>query len=267
MAMTREEKNEYQREWRKRNKEHVKSSYGWGNDETREKRKEYYKEWYKRNKAKVASRLKGYSVKNKEKRSDYAKQYQDKNKERLKESAKKYRDENREKINKNRREYYAINKERLRKKSADYITQNKSKHNAYHSRYARERCKKDPPFKIKTSVSTVVCQALKSRGKTKGGSTFAHLPYTPKELVKHIENQFTDKMNWENHGSYWHIDHHVPHSHFKYESLDSIEFQRCWALANLRPLPAKENLSKGNRFEKDERKQLETIKFLEISQG
>jgi len=45
----------------------------------------------------------------------------------------------------------------------------------------------------------------------------------------------------------WNIDHIVPHSIFKYISMDSIEFQKCWALSNLRPYSAKQNILDGNR--------------------
>ena len=55
-------------------------------------------------------------------------------------------------------------------------------------------------------------------------------------------------MNWENYGSYWHIDHIKPKSLFIFESLEDEEFKQCWSLNNLRPLEAKENIRKGNRF-------------------
>jgi hypothetical protein len=60
-----------------------------------------------------------------------------------------------------------------------------------------------------------------------------------------LENQFNDKMNWENYGNYWHIDHIVPHSIFQYTSMEDESFMKCWALSNLRPLEAKQNMSDG----------------------
>ena len=44
-----------------------------------------------------------------------------------------------------------------------------------------------------------------------------------------------------------HIDHIVPKSHFRYEKPEDLQFKECWALHNLQPMWAKENLVKGNR--------------------
>ena len=55
-------------------------------------------------------------------------------------------------------------------------------------------------------------------------------------------------MSWENYGSYWHIDHIKPDSRFIYESVEDIEFKKCWALSNLQPLKAEDNLKKSNKW-------------------
>jgi len=53
----------------------------------------------------------------------------------------------------------------------------------------------------------------------------------------------------DNDSSTWNrqIDHIIPHSKFKYSSMSDKEFQECWALSNLRPYSAKQNIIKGNR--------------------
>jgi hypothetical protein len=50
-------------------------------------------------------------------------------------------------------------------------------------------------------------------------------------------------MNWENYGSYWHLDHVTPLSWFKEDELN-----KAWTLSNLQPLKAILNYSKGNRY-------------------
>ena len=66
------------------------------------------------------------------------------------------------------------------------------------------------------------------------------------ELVAHLERQFRPGMNWANYGrAGWHLDHIVPLASFDYSSPDDPEFKCAWALANLRPLWARENMSKG----------------------
>jgi len=95
------------------------------------------------------------------------------------------------------------------------------------------------------------------------------LPYTIEELKAHIEKQFlrpeNNWMNWGNHGAYklkswddknnstwvWNIDHIKPHSNFKYTSMEDESFKKCWALENLRPYSAKQNIKDGNRRSND----------------
>jgi 5-methylcytosine-specific restriction endonuclease McrA len=44
------------------------------------------------------------------------------------------------------------------------------------------------------------------------------------------------------------IDHIVPDSWFEYNTTKCDGFKKSWALDNLQPLWAKDNLRKGNRF-------------------
>tara|TARA_A100000172_G_scaffold79632_1_gene67136 strand:+ start:1813 stop:2883 length:1071 start_codon:yes stop_codon:yes gene_type:complete len=112
---------------------------------------------------------------------------------------------------------------------------------------ARRHMKKE--LMLKHNVSSRVRGAIKKTGGHKGGKTFEALPYTPQELREHIENQFDEKMNWDNHGDYWHIDHIIPQAALPYKSLEDENFQKCWDLKNLRPLEAKENIRKGSLYE------------------
>ena len=64
--------------------------------------------------------------------------------------------------------------------------------------------------------------------------------------------QFKGDMNWENMGQ-WHIDHIIPISLWQFEKPEDREFKQCWALANLQPLWAGDNLRKYNRVERDEK--------------
>ena len=73
--------------------------------------------------------------------------------------------------------------------------------------------------------------------------------YTVEDLKKHLEKQFKDGMNWGNYGK-WHIDHILPISAFNFEKPEDEDFQRCWALKNLRPFWAKDNFSKGGKLDR-----------------
>lgn len=72
--------------------------------------------------------------------------------------------------------------------------------------------------------------------------------YGPDELREHLERQFTKGMSWGNYGK-WHVDHIIPLSSFAVSGPDDPEVKRAWALTNLRPLWAKDNLKKSKRVE------------------
>jgi hypothetical protein len=118
----------------------------------------------------------------------------------------------------------------------------KSKNKSKIRQQERERRATDINFKIKKNVSRSIGHVIVKNGK----STFKYLPYTSQELRQHLENQFDDKMTWENYGTYWQIDHIIPHSLFKYLSMEDGAFQECWALNNLRPLEAHQNMMDGS---------------------
>ena len=64
---------------------------------------------------------------------------------------------------------------------------------------------------------------------------------TQQELLQHLEKQFLKGMNWENR-KLWHIDHIIPMDSAKtYE--DNYKLNH---FTNLRPIWAKDNLSKKN---------------------
>ena len=72
--------------------------------------------------------------------------------------------------------------------------------------------------------------------------------YTLEDLIKHLELKFDKKMNWNNYGSYWAVDHIKPKTLFSYSSAKELEFKECWDLKNLQPLEKIENIKKGNRY-------------------
>jgi endogenous inhibitor of DNA gyrase (YacG/DUF329 family) len=125
--------------------------------------------------------------------------------------------------------------------------------------YRKERLKNDPRLRLRKNVGMTVREALKRQMANKNGtSTFEYLPYTPLQLMEHIESQFDEHMSWDNYGDYWHLDHIVPQAALIYDSLTHPNFQKCWALNNLQPLERTKNISKGSwhkgkhhRYKKD----------------
>jgi len=107
-------------------------------------------------------------------------------------------------------------------------------------RYNCER-RKNPVYRLNHNICNSISYSLK---RNKDGCHWESLvDYTLQELVKHIEKQFKPGMSWDNYGE-WHLDHVIPKIHFNFTSYKDLDFKRCWALRNLQPLWAKDNLSK-----------------------
>jgi len=90
----------------------------------------------------------------------------------------------------------------------------------------------------------------KALGASKRGMSWKEfMPFTAAELRSHLENKFTAGMDWAAfmRGEI-HIDHVIPQSRFHFESPNDEGFKRCWALSNLQPLWAIDNVRKGARL-------------------
>lgn len=136
-----------------------------------------------------------------------------------------------------RRAKYA---ERLREKARHRYQRNKDKEAA---RNAKRRS--TISGRLRSRISSAVWHALKGSPTGKNRLSILNLlPYSIDDLRRHLERQFKGGMSWKTMGR-WHIDHIVPVSSFNISGPDCPEFRACWALTNLRPLWAEENIRKG----------------------
>lgn len=87
------------------------------------------------------------------------------------------------------------------------------------------------------------------RGSKAGRKWQSLVKFTSEELRDHLENRFTPLMTWENYGAYWHVDHIKPLAAFAFVRAEDEGFRECWALSNLQPLSAKDNLRKSSNYE------------------
>jgi hypothetical protein len=214
----------------------------------------YKQEYYQRNKADILKRQQQDYESNPDK---YRKRYQD-NAEAHRTYARKYQKENKEICNERCREYYRNNKEQVKDRSKKYREENKetlaATRQAPHYRdrvNARQRkLRLDPQRRLSDAVSGAISKKIRDNDGFKGGATWQALPYTPQQLREHVESQFEDWMNWDNWGhgeGNWHVDHIYPQSKLPYDSLTHPNFLKCWALDNLRPLCAVENVRKSDK--------------------
>ena len=101
----------------------------------------------------------------------------------------------------------------------------------------------DPSYRLRSAISARVRQCLKAGAKA-GRSLESILGYSMAELRDHLERQFRPGMSWDTYGS-WHIDHIVPVTAYRFTAPADPDFIACWALSNLQPLWAADNIRKG----------------------
>jgi hypothetical protein len=223
-----------------------------------------------------------YYVNNKEKIKIYSSEYRKNNKDLIKVRKKKYYDQNIIKIKekdkiyyqnnildmkKYNENYYKNNNKKLLEYQKEYYKNNKQDSINYQIEYARinkqkinrrqkNRRKNDINFKLRSIISISIIKKLKLSLSSKNNlSIIKYLPYTIQDLKVHLESKFESWMNWSNHGKYnkiwndndsstwvWNIDHIVPQSKFYFTSMEDQAFKDCWALSNLRPYSAKQNI-------------------------
>ena len=190
------------------------------------------KAYYKANTEKAKAARYAYYNANREKHRACVIAWNEANPEKLRAYTKAWRDKNPDKILAANRAWRKANREKV-------------------NTYAKEReanlRKIDPKFKLNGNIKAAINKALK--GAKAGRHWETLVGYTIDELKRHIEMQFVDGMRWYNMGK-WHIDHITPISAFNFETPDHEDFKRCWALKNLRPLWAEDNLRKSNKLTK-----------------
>lgn len=145
-------------------------------------------------------------------------------------------------------------------KSISEFTEINKKYTKYFFHRCKECVKNNKIKNSKEKIEFLIWSALKL--KNVSDEIFCEImPYTVKELKNHIESLFEPWMTWKNWGKYrvnswddnnsstwkWNIDHIIPQSLFSYSSTEDEKFKQCWALENLRPYSAKQNIIDGVR--------------------
>lgn len=168
-------------------------------------------------------------------------------------SAKKYRDKNPELSAKRRKAW--------RDKNPEKVIAYKPRRNAL----SLAKRKNDPVHRFMFNFTRRFKSGLKSNSVDKNGARTKdiYLKYfgaTLPEVNAWLEEENPegigkqgpyDKKTWDdNDPSTWtyHVDHIIPQSKLKFDSFEDPNFKRCWHPLNLRLIPAKENIKKGNQL-------------------
>lgn len=158
----------------------------------------------------------------------YQKQYSAKNAAQIKSNKRRYYEKNKNTLLTKNKLYRKKNSEKIKKQYQTYRKNNKNKISDQHKKYRENNIDKIKLRKIKYYNKNKIAVLEKQK--------------------KYIETKMLNNMTWENHGIDWHIDHIIPLSYFKCKTIFDPLLKVAWCLENLRPLSAKENLSKSNKI-------------------
>ena len=181
------------------------------------------KEYYKNNRNKIIEASKKYCEENPDKKKQSNKKYRKKNKDKIIE----YRKKNKTKTKVYNKKYYQENRQKLIENTIEY---------------QKDKLKNDNTFYVWETIRQSLRSSFKRMKWSKKTKTQDYLKCDWETFKKHIENQFTDGMTWDNHGE-WHYDHYYPVSLAQTEE-DMYIFNHY---TNFQPLWAEDNLSKNNK--------------------
>lgn len=235
------------RKWREDNPEKMLEINRNWNKNNCEKIKKKSRKWYKNNSEKACEKSRKYRKENSDKVNAANRKWVKENPGKKQESDREYYENNTEKVNKTNKKWQENNPEKVIQYKLKWQKNNRDKVKIYENRYKKKRRKNDSKFHLRCKMSSSVAKSLKNG---KGGKSWLELvPYTLEQLKKHLEKQFQPGMSWKNYGE-WHMDHRTPLAAHNFTKPEHTDFKRAWALSNLRPMWAKENMLKGAKLTK-----------------
>lgn len=205
----------------------------------------YNKKYYEENKEKFRDNYKNWSEKND--RTHYMEKYREENKEDLLLKMKDYREKNKDYIRDKKKQYYnklsLDRKEKIKERARELYKLNEC-YKKRKRQYLKNRIENDPIFKLTMNIRSLIKNAFSRKFKLKSKKTIEILGCSFEEFKTYLESKFDDRMNWENQGTYWHMDHIIPISSAKTEE----DVYRLNHYTNFQPLYWEDNLRKSNKI-------------------
>jgi len=138
------------------------------------------------------------------------------------------------------KKYYLLNQKEICRKQRIYKSNNREKIN----KQRKLRRQKDLEYKLLIDCRKRLGKAIQGIDKSK--PTLELLGCSVEFLKQHLEKQFQPGMSWDKRHLI-HIDHIRPCSSFDLTIPE--EQAKCFHYTNLQPLWAKDNLSKGAKYD------------------
>lgn len=172
-----------------------------------------------------------------------SKKWRKKNNEKHRLYNKLYYQKNKGKIDQMNRKWYKENKEKSSLRNKEWRKNNKEKIKSnWRTKYYNDNL-----FRIKSNIRHLIYASFKNKNLKKNTKTANILCADWDTFKKHIENQFTDNMSWDNFDKI-HIDHKIPLA----SASTEFEVIALNHYTNLQPLWAEDNLSKSDKYDPED---------------
>lgn len=209
---------------------------------TREEKNAYQREWVKKNKEKKKEQDRKYREANKEKIEAYHKEWRDKNRDRLNEQQRQRYRENPDAFKERKERYISSHLEQVKESRKRYKMENRQRC----TDYERNKRHSDPVYKFRTSFIHLMSLYRKKKGYTGTKGTWEMVGCDFDTFLAHIQSQFEDGMTMENYGhgeGRWNIDHIVPICTAKTDK----DIERLNHYSNLRPMWSSDNYKRPRK--------------------
>ena len=211
--MTREEKNAYQREWNKKNRDKKRDQDKKYREANREKIKELHKAWRDKNRERLNEKARENYNAEPQAQKERSEKYRETHKEQIKASNKRYREENRQK----------------------------------RTDYERNRRQNDSVYRFRNSFTNLIRQYLRKHEYKGAKNVWDVVGCNFEEFLAYIQSQFQDGMTMENYGNgkdKWNIDHIIPIC----TAENDEDLERLNHYSNLRPMWSTDNYKRPRKI-------------------
>lgn len=209
---------------------------------TKEQRNAYMREWKKKNREKVSEQNKKYREANREKVKAYHKEWRDSNREHLNEQQREKYKENPQAFKERKDRYVESHLEKVKESRMRYNRENREKRSAYE----RNKRQSDPVYRFRSSSTSLISQYLRKYGYKGGKRIWEVIGCDFNSFLEYITSQFKEGMTIENYGhkdGCWNIDHIIPICTAKTDE----DLERLNHYTNLRPMWSSENYKKSKK--------------------
>ncbi|SOB60630.1 putative prophage protein [Pseudodesulfovibrio profundus] len=167
-----------------------------------------------------------------------------------KDRARKYawREKNKERAREIDRKSYQKRREVRKAKNREYNRTHREERREYQRNYYHQVLRPKVSYNVSKRIAAGMRFSLKD-GVANGGAHWEDLVgYNYSQLERRLKKTMPKSYSWDDFLSGdLHIDHIRPIASFNITSADCFDFKQCWALDNLRLLPASQNrLKKDN---------------------